>query len=325
MVAGFYNGIKVFVTFLFYFGIYMSDDFMFSKPDEKSDGETVKEVSGLKILSVDDEPAVHDVTKLVLSNFKFEGVRPDIVIAMSAKEACDYMRTHDDVALVLLDVVMESDHAGFDVVETIRNELNNHRARIIIRTGQPGSMGMETTMSKYEVDGYVEKNSLTHNCLQATVYSALRAYKDAGRMNASRDAQAEFIRIIQMLNASCDAEGLFNSVAKDINEFLPDVESIRIIISHKNNDKIEVKDLSPKVHSESVHSDQSFTDILAEANDENTTIQINNQILYRHDLKGDVIFQLYVKTHDSLSENTKSMFVSYAANVSTIYGFSQAA
>jgi len=71
--------------------------------------------------------------------------------------------------------------------------------------------------------------------------------------------------------------------------------------------------------------DESFTHILAEASEENATIQINNQLLFRHDLNNDVIFQLYVKTHNNLSDTTKSLFVSYAANVSSIYGFSQVA
>ncbi len=303
----------------------MSSDFLFPPAGDEAEASIEAVTTGLKILSVDDESAVHDVTKLVLSNFKFEGARPDIVIAMSAKEASEYMRHHDDVALVLLDVVMESDHAGFEVVQTIRQELNNHRARIVIRTGQPGDMGMETTMSNYEVDGYVEKNSLTHNCLHATVYSALRAYKDAGLLNTSRNAPAEFIKKIQMLNCNRDTELLYQSVAKDINEFLPNVESIRIIISHKDDNSIQVKDLSPPSGYGECKEDASFTQILAEASEENTTIQINNQMLFRHDLNNDVVFQLYVKTHANLSDITKSMFVSYAANVSTIYGFGQVA
>jgi len=303
----------------------MTSDFLFPQAGDTNENNIEAVPPGLKILSVDDESAVHDVTKLVLSNFKFEGTRPDIVIAMSAKEACEYMRENDDVALVLLDVVMESDHAGFEVVETIRQELNNHRARIIIRTGQPGDMGMETTMSNYEVDGYVEKNSLTHNCLHATVYSALRAYKDAGLLNLTRHAQADFIKKIQQLNCNQDTERLYQSVAKDINDFLPNVESIRIIISHKDDANIQVKDLSPPCEHVKPKEDESFTHILAEASEENATIQINNQLLFRHDLNNDVIFQLYVKTHNNLSDTTKSLFVSYAANVSSIYGFSQVA
>ncbi|MEY8263166.1 MAG: response regulator [Bermanella sp.] len=302
----------------------MVSDFLFSTADDARKSR-IEVPPGLKILSVDDESSAHDVTKLVLSNFKFEGAHPDIIIAMSAKEACEYMRQHDDVALVLLDVVMESDHAGFEVVETIRQELHNHRARIVIRTGQPGDMGMETTMSNYEVDGYVEKSSLTHNCLHATVYSALRTYKDAALLNLTRHAQADFIKKIQLLNCNHDTEGLYRSVAADINDFLPNVESIRIIISHKGDNRIDVKDLSPPCEDTKTKADASFTYILAEASEENATVQINNQLLFRHDLNNDVVFQLYVKTHASIAATSKSMFVSYAASVSTIYGFSQVA
>ncbi len=303
----------------------MSSEFMFSSSDEPIEDKPKAVSTGFKILSVDDESAVHDVTKLVLSNFKFEGEHPDIAIAMSAKEACEYMRKHDDVALVLLDVVMENDHAGFDVVKTIRQELNNHRARIVIRTGQPGDLGMESTMSKYELDGYVEKSSLTHNCLHATVYSALRAYKDADVCNRTQGAQANFIKKLQLLNSNRDISVLYQNVAQDINDFLPNVESIRIIISHKNDDSMEVKDLSPTTTSVMPSGDDSFTDILAEAYEENSTVQINNQMLFRHDLNDDVIFQLYVKTHEHVSANIKSLFVAYAANVSSLYSMNQVA
>jgi len=39
---------------------------------------------------------------------------------------------------VLLDVIMETDQAGLDLVEFIRDTLKNETVRIILRTGQPG-------------------------------------------------------------------------------------------------------------------------------------------------------------------------------------------
>jgi CheY-like chemotaxis protein len=44
-------------------------------------------LAGWKVLLVDDEPEVHEVTRLVLGNFRFEDRPLDILSAMSAEEA----------------------------------------------------------------------------------------------------------------------------------------------------------------------------------------------------------------------------------------------
>lgn len=91
-----------------------------------------------KILLVDDEPDVHKVTEIVLRNFKFEGRPLEILNAYSGSEARTILQNHQDIAVALVDVVMESDDAGLNLVDHIRNETDNHRVRLVLRTGQPG-------------------------------------------------------------------------------------------------------------------------------------------------------------------------------------------
>ena len=91
-----------------------------------------------KVAIIDDDPAVHDGTRFALSDYQLHGQRLEIISAHSAAEGRDLMRAHDDIAVVLLDVIMESDDAGLKLVEFIRNELKNETVRIILRTGQPG-------------------------------------------------------------------------------------------------------------------------------------------------------------------------------------------
>ena len=77
------------------------------------------------MLIVDDEPEVHAVTKLALSDFHFNGRGLEFVSAYSGEEATVFNK-HQDIAVVLLDVVMEHDDSGLQVAEYIRDNLNNH-------------------------------------------------------------------------------------------------------------------------------------------------------------------------------------------------------
>ncbi len=87
---------------------------------------------------VDDEPEVHQITELTLANFNFENRGLEYLHAYSAEEALPIIRDNPDIALTLLDVVMESNHAGLDLVHKIRQQINNELIRIVLRTGQPG-------------------------------------------------------------------------------------------------------------------------------------------------------------------------------------------
>src|SRR3954471_22116078 len=91
-----------------------------------------------KIAVIDDDSAVHEGTRFALSDYSLNGQTLEILSAYSAAEGRVLMGAHDDIAAVLLDVIMETDSAGLDLVEYIRNELKNETVRIILRTGQPG-------------------------------------------------------------------------------------------------------------------------------------------------------------------------------------------
>ncbi|WP_204336371.1 hypothetical protein, partial [Proteus mirabilis] len=78
-----------------------------------------------KIAVIDDDPAVHDGTRFALSDYSLNGQRLEILSAYSAAEGRKLMAAHGDIAAVLLDVIMETDVAGLELVEYIRNELKN--------------------------------------------------------------------------------------------------------------------------------------------------------------------------------------------------------
>lgn len=135
-----------------------------------------------KILIVDDEVEVHEVTRLALSDFTFEGKSIAFLSAYSAAEAKPLLREHPDIAIVFLDVVMETENAGLDVVTYIRQALQNSIARIIVRTGQPGQAPENVVAVNYGIDDYKLKTELTSQKLAITVVTALRAFSTLTQM-----------------------------------------------------------------------------------------------------------------------------------------------
>lgn len=139
-----------------------------------------------KIAVIDDDPAVHDGTRFALSDYSLNGQRLEILSAHSAAEGRKLMAAHNDIAAVLLDVIMETDVAGLDLVEYIRNELKNETVRIILRTGQPGQAPERRVIVQYDINDYKAKTELTADKLFTSLTAALRSYQQLERMVQTR-------------------------------------------------------------------------------------------------------------------------------------------
>lgn len=146
-----------------------------------------------KVMIVDDDEAVHSVTKLALRNFSFEGRGLQFISAFSAAQACNLIAQHADTAIILLDVVMEEDDAGLKVARFIREELKNSFVRIILRTGQAGQAPEEHVIIEYDINDYKEKTELTARKLFTTIVSSLRAYRDIITLDANRQGLEKII------------------------------------------------------------------------------------------------------------------------------------
>lgn len=129
-----------------------------------------------KVLIVDDEQDVHDVTMLTLRRLVFRDRGIKLFSAYNAKEAEMIIQEHPDMALLLLDVVMEEDRSGLELVKYIREKMSNDKTQIIIRTGHPGRAPVDEVIFKYEVNDFQEKSELTSYKLKTSVITALRAY-----------------------------------------------------------------------------------------------------------------------------------------------------
>ena len=139
-----------------------------------------------KIAVIDDEPAVHDGTRFALSDYRLNGQGLEILSAYSAAEGRELMRGNTDVAVVLLDVIMETDTAGLSLVEFIRKDLKNETVRIILRTGQPGQAPERRVIVDYDINDYKAKTELTADKLFTSLTAALRSYQQLQRMVETR-------------------------------------------------------------------------------------------------------------------------------------------
>ncbi|KPA16508.1 signal transduction histidine kinase [Candidatus Magnetomorum sp. HK-1] len=159
---------------------------MIFAPEDKNKKPEITKI-GWKILIVDDDKDVHTVTRIALNRFQFKEQSIQILSAFSASEAIEVLKEHPDIALILLDIVMESDNAGFDFLKYIRKELNNQHVRVIIRTGQPGQTPEIEVVRNYDVNDYKLKTDYTNEQLTTCIKTSLRVYSGIKELDKQKN------------------------------------------------------------------------------------------------------------------------------------------
>ena len=175
---------------------------MFTEEPPRStpaEGEARVEASGFQLppwplFIVDDDEDVHTITRVVLKDLEFDGRGVEFLSAYSAGEAREILTRRDDIAVILLDVVMESEHAGLELARHIREELGNRQVRIILRTGQPGSAPEREVITGYDINDYKEKSDLTAKRLFTTIVAALRSYRDIRTIHQSKQGLEQIVQ-----------------------------------------------------------------------------------------------------------------------------------
>jgi CheY-like chemotaxis protein len=196
----------------------MSDDLVFS--DEPVESTSFPATRAWHILVVDDEPAVHEVTKLVMAGFTMDGRSLQFTHCYSASEARAVLSEPNDIALILLDVVMETEHAGLDLARHIREVIGNLNVRIILRTGQPGQAPEEQVIRDYDINDYKEKTDLTRRKLITVFYAGLRAYRDLLRIENARQGLHRSIEAIGHVYTSQNLRSFASAVLEQVNYLL---------------------------------------------------------------------------------------------------------
>ncbi len=162
--------------------------------EESLDSVDNKETASWKIAIVDDDEDVHHSTEFALKGVIVNHRPLQLIHAYSKAQAREVFKDLNDVAVVLLDVVMETEQAGLELVSFIRDELGWTDTRIILRTGQPGYAPEEDAIRDYDINDYKTKNELTRKKLLTSLTSAIRSYEQIRTIDASRRGLHQIIR-----------------------------------------------------------------------------------------------------------------------------------
>jgi len=176
-----------------------NSDLIFAKEDLAVGSKNLA-LNPWKIMIIDDDPFVHDITTRVLENFIFDNRGLVFLNAYSSRQALELLGKNQDTALLLVDVVMETENAGLDLVHHVRTIMNNHLIQIAIRTGQPGQAPESQVVSRYQVDTYNSKTEMTAQKLISLVTISLRTYRLSKSLDQELEKRKKAEINLQLLN-----------------------------------------------------------------------------------------------------------------------------
>jgi len=209
------------------FGLnYYNDEKVEKKPNRSS----------YKIIIADDEEQIHQVTKMILTDFEFEGKTLKFIDTYTGAETIEAIKEHPDTAILFLDVVMESTNSGLEVVKVLRNELKNYSTRIVLRTGQPGEAPEEQVIRDYDINDYRLKTELTMKRLLTTLYSTLRNYRDLVRLEKHKKGLEKIIQTSAKLFEHDSLHAFLVSILDELGNFYE--ESDEMIFIRKDEEKL---------------------------------------------------------------------------------------
>ena len=179
-----------------------SEDDLFRFSDDEPDAGALLSSRPWRVLVIDDDADVHQATRFSLEGVELFGRPLELLHAFSALEARRLLADTTDIAVVLLDVVMETPDAGLGLIDYIRSTLDMTETRIVLRTGQPGYAPEHETLLKYDINDYKTKSELTHHKLLTAITTTVRAYQQLCLIEASRRGLEQIIEASgQLLNA----------------------------------------------------------------------------------------------------------------------------
>ena len=173
-----------------------------------------------RVMIIDDDEDVHSTTTFALGNLDMQGRSLEFVHAYSASQARELLKAEPDIAVILLDVVMEQDDAGLHLVRYIRETLGLADVRIILRTGQPGYAPEIDAIRDFDINDYKTKSELTRIKLYTTVTSAIRSYEQIRKIDDSRRGLNQIVHASTELMALHGVQNFASGVLAQIGDLL---------------------------------------------------------------------------------------------------------
>ena len=300
----------------------------FAKKIEKIEKiEKSADTTKWKMLVVDDEPSVHKTTRSVLKKFVFENKELEILSAYSGREAIEMLKRNSDIAVVLLDVVMETDDAGLITAKRIREELNNKIVRIVLRTGQPGTAPEKDVILNYDINDYKEKTELTSLKLFTTVVASLRSYKDLAIIEQNKIGLEKIIdaskSIFRLSSLMLFVEGVLTQLVSilELSKNPRRISSSDAFFASLDNKKFRLLAAAGKFKLKDDYKiiTPKAIELLDEAYINKCSIEKDGAFVGFFKSKDDKYVFLYLEGHGKLSEHNKKFLKIFLNNVSVAF------
>lgn len=308
-----------------------NDDFLFI--DDSDEEEIFDEGNGetWKVLIVDDDPEIHSVTQLALSDLIVLDRRLEYLHAYSGQDACQLIEDNVDIVLVLLDVVMETDDAGLNVVKHIRETLCRQDIRIVLRTGQPGYAPEESVIKDYDINDYKTKTELTRRKLVTTVYAAIRSYQQIFTVNKNRQDLENIIASASELLELHTVQDYAQGVLKEFTKLFGEGQEVSAVFCARGHGIIDsVDDLSFYILGQVGFSSTLVNQKLNKLKNQQAEQQISNCFQDKQNYfaansislylaSGGYRAALYFEVNSELSDINKQMIEVFLANIAIGY------
>ncbi|NVK55057.1 MAG: EAL domain-containing protein [Alteromonadaceae bacterium] len=219
----------------------MSELFEFSEPEDFSPAS----LDSWKVLSVEDDPAYQDVLELALQGLQYQQRDIELIKVGSAAAAANILSARDDISVILLDVIMETDDAGLFLIETIRNVIGNSIIRIVLLTGQPGIVPRNETIYEHDIAEYWNKTDLDADKLKSVVVSNLRTWQTSYQLQVAKRGLQMIVDSSRSLTPKQDNKEFANTVLEAITRVINVPQSGGITCIVKSN--AESVELAPIV------------------------------------------------------------------------------
>lgn len=288
----------------------LSDEMDFLLDDEES--ESSKVFNYWNVMIIDDDRSVHEATKYALSGFRFLDKTIKWYDAYSASEAQEILEKERDMAILFLDVVMETDHAGLTFAKWFRDEQINSSTRIILRTGQPGQAPERQIIVNYDLHDYKTKTELSSDKLFTTTVSALRSYNDISRLEATKAGLEGVINASKDLFQMQSMYEYSKNVLSQIGSIL-DIRSSGIICAQsKKNSEWELLAQTGTFNNDFEQILTIITDCATKDNEEFESDHMVKILAETTDLR----YAIYLEPLDQLNDIQLQMLLMFCTNIS---------
>ncbi|CDZ66120.1 Response regulator/GGDEF/EAL domain protein [Neorhizobium galegae bv. orientalis] len=282
------------------------------------------EMRDFTILSVDDDEMFQNSLRLSLSGFTYRGVAPRILMAASAIEAAKLLLETPSIAVLLLDVVMETDDAGLRLVRTIREVLGNSQLRIVLLTGQPGIAPMQSSLETYDIADYWLKTDLTNERLHSILTANLRTFEQIDVLNRARRGLQSIVEASNSLARSSGFEDFSRRMIHELAALLGVSEDGIVCVRGRDREQppkiIGSAGRFATVLNQTLDTidDESIRDLIQRSLDEQASIETTKaQVLF---FQGQAVAPpaaAYIATNRRIDDTERELLRVFATNIGT--------